>query len=110
MNNSDLETIQIVVNRFLIEYEYDCLQTELASQMAIICIHQLRKESNSTRFLHLLGRFPPQIVQKAARQLKNKLLANLSLSSWVQNETTITSRGSQQFFDFILKGRRLAKV
>lgn len=70
----------------------------------MICIHQLRNETNSNRFLHLLGRFPPQIVREAMQSIKNDLLTNVSLASWVQNETTITARSSQQFFDFILKG------
>ena len=69
------------------------------------CIQQLRGESShSNSFLHLLARFPPQIVQEAARRTKSQLLTGTSLSSWVQHEATITARSSQQFFDLILKG------
>ncbi|KAK4015632.1 hypothetical protein OUZ56_030607 [Daphnia magna] len=80
------------------------VKTDLASQIAMICINQIRNQSHSSNFLHLLGRFPSQIVQLAICRTKNDLLTGLSLSSWVQNETPITARSSLQFFDLIFKG------
>lgn len=86
------------------------IQTELSIRVAKICVLQLRDEPGDNRFLHLLGRFPPQIVLQAVDHLKRDLLAQNQLSSWVDNESTIAVRSSQQFFDFVLKGESFLHV
>lgn len=91
----------------LVELDELSKETELISLMAVICIRQLRKDEggqSNTHYVQLLGRFPPQIVDKAVGRIRKELLASVSLASWVHNETTITSRASQQFFDYIFKG------
>lgn len=81
-------------------------ETDLTVSMAQICIQQLRDDDvrHVDDYVHLLGRFPPPIVRQAAGKVRNELLTSVSLVSWVNNETAITNRASQQFFDFILKG------
>ncbi|EFX69271.1 hypothetical protein DAPPUDRAFT_228726, partial [Daphnia pulex] len=58
------------------------LKTELAAQVAMICIRQLRNDSQSSNFLHLLGRFPPQIVLDATCRIKKDLLTGVPVASF----------------------------
>ena len=82
-------------------------KTELAISIAKTCIVQLRRRcGESAVYLHLLGRCPPQVVGEATRRVKQQLLSSSTLSSWVQNETTVSARNGQQFFDYILKGKK----
>jgi Serine/threonine-protein kinase smg-1 len=83
----------------------------LAVDVATAAIHQLRTlSSSSDRWVHLLGRCPPQVALEATRRVRQSIYSSTTLCSWVHNEEVIPSRNFQLFLDHLLHNAPLASV